>query len=375
VYKDIILEPKYIGPILILILFMAANTAFGYTILSKSYVEQALPTADPFIGQLDAWTENATLWTSAPRARITEDFNDFINGSFYGNRSIAFSINNTSQIFMELMNIGPVNCSGSDGYKNLSLRIKIVDPKTMPSNASIYLFSGKNSNYFYYNLMDIFSSGKANVWNNLTIPLATESWVNNNADWSNITGMRLEFGWLDNLNITMLVDGLYFRGVFQTPIKIDAVGYLLSVSISGFLQFVFQWFFTAGIIFIVVKAFGAKTSLKPILISVGFAFIILFVQAIINTVVALSTLQNLYYPLEYLGGTSSEIAIATAKMNDQTALFSTINGYVQIAILIWISVLCAIANRLLTRLSWAKSVLSSGLALFIAYMISSLFGV
>jgi hypothetical protein len=354
---------------------MAANTAFGYTILSRSYVEQALPRADPFIGQLDTWTENATLWTSAPRARITEDFNDFINGKFYGNRSIAFSINNTSQIFMELMNIGPVNCSGPDSYKNLSLRIKIVDPKTMPSNAYIYLFSGKNSNYFYHNLTDILSSSKADIWNNLTIPLATESWVNNNADWSNITGMRLEFGWLENLNITMLADGLYFRGVFQTPIKIDAVGYLLSISISGFLQFVLQWVFTAGIIFIVVKAFGAKTAWKPILISVGFAFIILFVQAIINTVVALSTLQNLYYSLEYLGGTSSEMAIATAKMNDQTLLFSTINSYMQIAILIWITVLCAIANRLLTGLSWAKSVLSSGLALFIAYMISSLFGV
>jgi len=354
---------------------MAANTTFGYTILSRSYIEQTLPRADPLSGQFDVWTENATTWASAPKVKITEDFNDFINGSYYGNRSIAFSIPNSSQIFMELMNIGPVNCSGSDGYKNLSLRIKIVDPKIIPSNASIYLFSGQNSNYLYYNLTDTFSSNTTDVWNNLTIPLAAESWVNNNADWGNITGMRLKFDWPENYNITMLVDGLFFRGVFQSPIKIDATGYLLSFSLSGILQFVIQWFFISGIIFMVAKAFGAKTLWKPILISVGFALIILFVQTLANTIVILSTLPNLYYSLEYLGGTSTEMAIATAKMNDQTWLFSTINGYIQIAVFVWITALCATATRLLTELSWAKTTLASAVALFIAYMISLLLGI
>ncbi len=353
-FKEIIEEPKYIGPILIMVLFVAANTAYGSAILSRSYLEHTLPNADPSIGQFDVWTENATLWTSTPGATIKEDFNDFINGSYYGNRSIAFSMPNSSQIFMKLIDIGLVNCSATDGYRNMSLRMKIISPKNAPSNASIYLFSGNNSDYFFYNLTETLSNSKAGVWNNLTIPLATEGWVNNSVDWTRITGMKLEFSWSENSNITILFDGLYFRGVFQAPLNTDASGYLLSYSLSGLLEFIFRWFLIAGIIFLVVKSIGAKTLWKPIFISVGFSLIIFIVMYLVNTIVVLSTLPKLYYSLEYLGGTPTEMTIAAAKIDSQAQLFSTISGYVQIAALVWITTLCAIATRLSTGFSWAK---------------------
>ena len=56
-FKEISQNPKYIGPILIMILFTVANMGYFYTIVSKTYVEQTLPTAK----QLDRWTENSTL--------------------------------------------------------------------------------------------------------------------------------------------------------------------------------------------------------------------------------------------------------------------------------------------------------------------------
>ncbi|MGQ9781333.1 MAG: hypothetical protein ACUVQ8_03645 [Nitrososphaeria archaeon] len=378
-FKEIVQEPKYIGPILVLIIFMATSTTYGYTILSRSYIEQTLPNPSPFIGQFDVWTENATLWISAPGAEVAEDFNDFMNGSYYGNRSISFSMSRSSQIFMTLMGIGPVNCSGLDGYKNLSLRIKVVNPEIMPSSASIYLFSGQaeatcSQCYFSYNLTDAFSGDTAGIWKNLTIPLATKSWVASNGDWSNITGMELALNWPKDYNISVLVDGLYFRGVFKTPINIDATGYLLSYSLSSFLQFAIQWLLATAIIYMILRAFGAKTLWKPIFVSVGFAFIVLSVKALIDAAVVLSTLTDVYYTLEYLGGTATEIAAAAAKMGDQVSLFLTVNSYIHIAVFMWITALCAIANRLLTQLSWAKSFLASAIAIFVTYMISLLFG-
>lgn len=372
-FKEIVQEPKYIGLILILVLFIATSTMYGYTILSKSYVEKILPNVDPSIGQFDTWTENSTMWSSPQRAEITEDFNDFINGSYYGNRSIVFSVPKSSKISMTLMEIGPVNCSGPEGYKNLSLRIKIVDPKIVPSTASIYLFSGKGSNYFYYNLTDSLSRSTAGAWINLTIPLATENWVKSNGDWSNITGVGLAFDWPKDYNISVLVDGLYFRGIFKTPIEIDATGYLLSYSVSSLLQFTILWFSISGIIFIVLRIFRVATVWKPILVSVGSALIILSVQALVNMVAVLLTLANIYYPLEYFGGTMTEMIAVATKMSEQASLFLTVRSYIEIAIYTWITLLCTIANRLLTQLSWTKSFLASAVALFFAHIINTLF--
>lgn len=372
-FKEIAQEPKYLGPILILILFVAANTAYGYTIISKSYIEQTLPKVDASTGQFDAWTENATLWNSAPGVNITPNFNDFVNSSYDGNRSISFSAVNSSQIFMQLMNVGPVNCSGPDGYKNVSLRIEMVDPLTAPSNASIYLFSGSNSNYLYYNLTDTLSDMSASVWNNLTIPLATESWVNNGADWSNITGLKLEVGWHQNFTtITMLVDGLFFRGLFQTPMDAAGASYLFSYSLSSVLQFAIEWIFVSGIIFMAARGLGAKTVWKPILILVGFALIVLVVQTLIN-IIAISTLPNLYYSFEFLGGTTTEVSAATNRLYDQTALVSAISGYVRIATLAWLVALCAVASRLRTELPWIKSALISIVAVVVTTIVMFLF--
>lgn len=308
---------------------------------------------------------------------ITENFVDFINASDYGNRSISFSTLNAFNITMLITNIGPVNCSGPNGYENVSLRVKMVDPQIPPSNASIYLFSGGSPNYYYLNLKDgYFSNVTAGVWNNLTIPLATGSWVNNNAnaDWGNITGLRLEFDWPQNSNITMLVDGLFFRGLFTTPIDAAGASYLFSYSLSGVLQFAIEWFFISGIIFISAKGLGSKTTWKPILIPVGFILIVLFVQTIANTIV-ISTLPNLYYPFELFGGTTSERTAAIDKLSSQVGLASAVSGYIQLAALVWIIALCATAVHLLTEFSWVKSAVVSAAAVAVTYLVGLFLGI
>jgi len=357
-FKEISQNPKYIGPILIMILFAAANMGYVYTIISKTYVEQTLPTAK----QRDKWTENATLWTGTPDVIIKENFVDYINGTYYGNRSIEFSINNSKQIWMQLNDMGSVNCSGPNGYKTLYLRIKWTNPEDNPENATIYLFSATPSNYFYYNLTDEFFNSTINVWNNLPIPLTTKSWLNNSADanWGNITGLKLDFAWLNDSNITLLVDGLFFGGIFKSEAE-SATSYMLNFSMVSFMQFTIRWVFLGGLLYIMTKAFRAKTVWRPLLILVGFALITMFIQAVINAA-AFSTLPRLDYSLEFLGGVNGETENAYKKIMEKTFLVSQISGYVQIAILVWTIVLCAIVTRLLTEFSWSKSFLIATVA-------------
>jgi len=365
-FKEIIQNPKYIGPILIMILFTVANIGYFYTIVSKTYVEQTLPTAE----QLDKWTENSTLWTGAPGVIPKDNYDDYIEGAYYGNKSIEFSIVNSNQISMQLNDTGPINCSGQDGYKNLYLRIKRTSPEDIPENVTIYLFSATSSDYFYYNLTEKFSNSARNVWNNLTIQLESPIWNNSaNANWGNIRSLKLEFAWLKNSNITLLVDGLFFGGIFKSQAE-NATSYMLNFSIVSFMQFTIRWVFLGGLLYIMTKAFKAKTVWRPLLILVGFALITMFVQAVIN-VATFSTLPTLYYPLEFLGGVKGETENAYNKIMEKTLLVSQISGYIQIAIIFWTIALCAIATRLLTEFSWSKSFLVATVAYFVTTLAQS----
>ncbi len=366
-FKEIIQNPKYLGPILAMILFAVANTGFIYTLVSKTYIEQTLPTAK----QLDEWTENYTLWTPTLGVNITENYDDYINGTYYGNKSIEFSIANSTQISMQLNDIGPINCLGPDGYKNLSLRTKWISPEDEPENVTIYLLSTTLSDYFYYNLTGNFSNFTPNIWNNLTIPLESEKWLNNSAvaNWGSIIGLNLEFAWREKTNLTVLIDGLFFRGVFK-PLMENVASYMFNFSVLAFMQFIITWVFLGGILYIMTKAFGAKTVWRPLLVLVGSALITLFVQAAIN-VAAYSTLPTIYYRFELIGGVGGESEVAYGKILEETWFVSLISRYTQIGVYVWTIALCAIATRLLAEFSWAKSFLVATVAYFATMLATS----
>ncbi|MGC8896462.1 MAG: Yip1 family protein [Candidatus Bathyarchaeia archaeon] len=369
-FKEIIQDPKYFGPILIMILFIAANTAFAYTLLSRQYIEQTLPTAQ----QKDVWTENSTLWTSNG-ALPKNNYDDFINGTYYGNSSIEFSIVNNTQVWMQLNDMGTVNCSGPDGYSSLYLRVKWTSPKDKPQNVTIFLFSSTPSDYFYYNLTENFSNSTFNVWNNLTIPLR-ENWLNNSltASWDNITGIKLDFVWPESSDITILIDGLFFGGIFESSLT-NVVGDLVSYALYAFAQFVIKWVILGGLLYIMTKAFGAKILWRPVLIVIGFTLITMFIQAAINAA-TFSTLPTLYYRFDLMGGVSGESEVALTKILDEVGLVNQIYGYVQIAAYIWTMGLCVVATRFLTQFSWTKSFFIGAFSYFASILlVSMIFGI
>jgi hypothetical protein len=349
-----------------MILFAAAYTGSAYIVLSKTYNEQTLPTAS----QRDEWTENRTLWASiwTSNANIMES-EDCISGDYYGNKSIEFAVVNDTRIWMQLNYTEPINCSGLEGYKSMSFRIKLIYQNTTElNNASLYLYSSP-ADYFYYNLTKHFVPLNNSIWNNLTIPIGPESecWANSaNADWSNITSLRFEFTWTKNANLTVRLDGLFFRGVFKSFME-EATSYVLSVSAMAFMQFIIKWVFLSGILYVLTKAFGAKTVWRPLLILVGFALITMSIQAVINAA-TFSTLPTLYYPLELIGGVKGESEVAYSKILEETWLISQISRYVQIAVYVWTIALCAIAVRLLSEFTWTKSFLVAA----VAYLVSML---
>lgn len=368
-FREIIQNPKYIGPIVIMLLFVAANAASAYTLLSKTYVEQTLPAGT--LENKDEWTESISMWRTLVGEPPKENYTDYIEGVLYGNRSIEFSAKNSTEIVIQLDNMGSVNCSSPEGYTKLYFRVKWISPNASPKRAVLYLYSEAPSSYFYYNLTEKFASSTAKIWNNITLNLADEGWVSTeDAYWAKITSLKLELSWLEQSNITVLVDGLFFGGLFKSQLE-DASTYLTYSSASAFMQFIIRWVFLGGIIYVMTKAFKAATVWRVMLILVGFALITMFVQTLINAA-AFSTLPNLKYPFEYIGGVKGESEIAYSKILEEAWLVDRIYSYVQAAVIIWTIALCAMAVRFATEFSWSKSLLLTVVAYFAATTLESI---
>jgi hypothetical protein len=365
--KEVIQDPKYIGPLLIMILLVAVNVGSTYAIVSKEYYEQILPTGE----NLDQWTENSTtFWTSNANVTLS---NDSINGTYYGNTSIAFSIQNSSEVWMNLTGIGTVDCSAPNGYYDLTLRAKWTDPVMKPENVTIQMYSANSSSdYFYNDLTDTyFSNSTYNIWNNLTIPLNSTGWSNTpNADWRNITGLRLQFTWAQSSNVTLLIDGLFFHGPFLSLLDIGGTSYMLNYGVLAAMQFAVTWIVFTGLIYILARAFGGKPVWRPMLIAVGFILVTMFVMGLINAI-GYATLPTLRFPFELIGGVQGEGDAAINTISEQTFLFTQITRIAQILIWAWTVALAAIAVRLVAEFSWAKSIAVATVAYVVTIFIES----
>jgi hypothetical protein len=218
------------------------------------------------------------------------------------------------------------------------------------------LLSAQLEGEFYYNLTD--KLNEPNLWNNITISLGPE-WIpsNTDADWGNITGLKLEFTWTTDSNITSLIDGLFFHGVYKPAVEI-ASSEVLIFPIDAFMRFIAQWVVLGGLLFIIPKMFRLKTVWKPILIIAGFSLITLFIQTLAFTVVLFGW-PEIQIPLKYLGGVSGEWQAVYIEV---FGTFSTVLAYIERVIYIWTIALCAIALRLMFDFSWTKSLFVSTLS-------------
>ncbi|MEM1536301.1 MAG: hypothetical protein QXG58_07140 [Candidatus Bathyarchaeia archaeon] len=358
-FKEIAQNPKYFGPILIMLLFIGANVGAFYVLITKTYVEATEP------DKRDLWTEDKAFWRPLNGAQCVENSTDYIAGNYYGNRSIEFSVEQSDKIAMELQNIGSVNCS-QGGYTRIYLRVKWTSPNYAPQNASLCIYSGAASSHL--DITGKFSSAAPNVWNNLTITLADLERLGD-IDWGNVTGLRLEMAWNQTANIRVLLDGLFFGGVYK-PYAEEATTYIALYAVNSFMQFSLRWFLLGGMIYLLTRLFKAKTIWRVSLVLAGFTLITMFVQAVASAA-TFSALPTLKYPLEYIGGVKGEAEIAYNKILEETWLVNRVYSVLQMVILVWSVVLCGIAIRLATEFPWTTSLLTAFTAYFVAVFLET----
>jgi hypothetical protein len=316
---------------------------------------------------LDKWTEDISYWNS--NTHRTTNTKDYISGIYYGNKSIEFSLNDSSQIWMELNIPDPLNCSGPEGYRSLTFRVKILKPPSPPpSNVSIYLFSVAKQDSFYQDITDKINS--TGIWNNVTLSLGQEWKQIKDARWNNITGLKFEFTWPSKSNITLLIDGLFFHGVYKS--RMETEGNLIAMySINAFMQFTIYWVLLGGMLYLIPKMFGVKTVWKPLLVSAGFILITYFIRMIVFTFVYITS-QEIYLPLTFLGGVPGEGEEVYAQIFQTVTLPYQIMWVFDKIVWVWITALCAIVIRLISKMSWVKSFIASTSS-YLLYVILVLF--
>jgi hypothetical protein len=313
VFKDIVANPKYLGALIVLILFVGLEVGYEYSQFSKTYTEQTSPTID----RLATFT-NATAWNSSSNVALTNNFDDYFNYSIYvagfglpttdpnayyslfGNSSLQMSAANTNALTAALTNTSNVDCS-STGFQNLSMTIKQVQPQAAPQNATLTLYSLGDTNFYQYDLTpQLSSTSTIGQWNNLTITIGPNAvgWTSSgNPTWSNITSLKLDFTYPSSSNITVHVGALFFHGQYLTPIQYNSTGILLQFLQLFSLQFIFAWFLLTGIIYLICRGLKSSVLWKPLFIALGIAMFVMVIRALVN-LAATFTLPAVYYPFD-----------------------------------------------------------------------------
>ena len=193
---------------------------YMYSQISKVEIERT----SPAIASLADFT-NATNWKSGSTVALSNDFNNYFNYTIYeagygpypelfGNSSLQISSSNTNNVIAALSNFN-VSCDES-GFQNLTMILKQSQPQTVPSNATLTLYSLGDANYYTYDLSSqTNNASNLNQWTNITIPVgkAASGWSSSgNPTWSNITSLTLSLNYPTTSNVTVNVGGLFFRG-------------------------------------------------------------------------------------------------------------------------------------------------------------------
>jgi hypothetical protein len=404
VFKDIVQKPGYLVPIVLLFIFVLAQVGSSSVIGSKSYIEQTLPTGV----NGDMWTDNATLWQSNPGVTISNNYADYINATpaiagfpdYYGNSSVQFAVSNSSTLQMALADLGSQANCGPNGFQNISFRVDIMSPDVKPENVSLTLYSRSDSDFFYYDLTSLFSDSVVNVWTNLTLPVGSGNWVSNGSpSWENITSLKLEFTWPASSDINVLLDGLFFKGKFETQLNlVGSLAYLANSALNGFAPFLFEWLILTGIMYLLIKGLKGNVIWKPLMVAVGYALVTVVIQAFIIAVLY-TTLPNLYYGLDILNYVPGEFQSAYDALLSQIADVNLASYIVQAAVWIWIVGLGTFITRAITgdkqvaeqvavgktplettsagevqAFSWMKCLLVAGAGLFLTIIIMGFLG-
>ncbi len=378
VFKEVVQKPRYLGPILVFVIVVALQSGFFYAQSQKIYYEQTSPSSD----KLGTWTTNATLWTTSPAIAVTIDYLHYLNSTIYGNSttssSLQFAVSDAASFFLALPRFTAVECSPT-AFQNLSMRVEQAGLQTVPSKVILTLYSISDANIYQTDLTSYFSnSSLIGSWNNITIAVGPDAanWRSSGSPlWANITGLRLDFTYPSNNNVTLRMTGLFFRGEFKTFEQVSVGGLAITILEQTVLSFVFEWLFLTAVAYVLIKVLKGTVVWKPLFVAFGLVLVVTAIQAAIS-IAATQTLPVVHSPIELQAGLPVEFEAINAAIAAQTATYTLITGVVQLITYVWIVGLGVFVVRAVQpEFSASKSIAISAAAFIITIILMALLGV
>jgi hypothetical protein len=385
-FKETLANPRYVGPILIIIVSLFLTLGTQYVSVSKQNVETITP-SNPV-----AWTNMTNpskMWTSnAPPSNVTATPTQ---GEIpAGNYSVSAFLSNTTVIWLDNASIGTINCNQTSGFKTLYYKLDYFQPT--PANASdakLQLFSdGNESRYFARDLLEFGSYiNRSGSWidANVTVGPASDNWTAmGSPNWSNITGMEFMLNFSKALPVTLQLNAVYFGGKYE-PYS-EAVGlatWLFSTMTASFFNIFLRWLIFAVLLWLTIRVFNpAGSPFRTLLVMVGYSFAIMFVYLPLQ-LLSISQLPSLYFAHKIVFPLSArEIAEASsATSNIYAANWTSKPAYaafigIEYASYAWMIGMFTIGLHSMQTISWKRAiavcVVSYFIALFVISLVSSI---
>jgi len=362
-FRKIIEKPDFKGVLLVLVLAVSSMLISQYVVSSKLFLENRLP-------ENDDWTEaltNQHNWVS--NGALSIDDTDYKMGNSDGNHSITSSVLTETSIWLKITDIDSINCSET-GYNELFFWIKWTHEEELaPSSGTLKLFSGSEDSYFEYNKITelLVSNGE---WVNATLNVGPDQgWTSNNSpDWQDITGIEFRLDWSSSANLTMKIDGLFFRKFSSPIITGEFSGLLIPIILQLVLNFAMNWILWAGILIIVAKLFNEDLGRWNVFfVIIAYSFIATVVYTLISAV-PFSTLPLLNVPLD------ANAFNALLDMSWRPLLAYQLWLYIPVIGEVWIAALGAVVVRLMKETTWSKAATIAAVAFAIRFLLRLFLG-
>ncbi|MFQ6087226.1 MAG: hypothetical protein ACE5OV_04315 [Candidatus Bathyarchaeia archaeon] len=378
-FRKIVEKPDPKGVLLILVLFISFTLVEQYVIASKLLLLEQTPDDDE-------WTESIVPWTS--NGVLSPDEADYK----VGNYSVKSFVSNGTSIWINITDIGPIDCSEDNGYKELFFWIKWThENEVLSFKATLRLFA-VNESYFERNLTDLIlnSSGE---WNNVTVNTGPQSqdWDSINfPDWQSVTGLEFRLTWLTSANLTIKIDDLHFRR-YVSLVEVGTLGGSITpILVSAALEFTMNWTLWAGLLLLVAKVFREEGGPWTVFfVIIGYVFMVTVVYMIASAAL-LSTLPALDLPSKaWPPATEEETHAVNALFEERWypcwayQLYTILHPMYTIFNIpfyfpflreVWTMMLCAVATRSLWGITGGKAAGISMVAFIMRSILRFFFG-
>jgi hypothetical protein len=286
-------------------------------------------------------------------------------GNTDGNGSITSSVLDETSIWLKITDIGPLNISEETGYTELFIWIKWTHEEGLsPSSGTLKLFSGSEDSYFESDITDLLASNED--WTNTTLKIGPDQgWASNNSpDWQSITDIEFRLVWSDSSNLTMKIDGLFFRKFVSLIESGQFVGLIIAIILQGTIY----WILWSGVLLLSAKLFQEDLGQwNTVFVIFGHALIVTVVYTLASAV-AISTLPALNLPRDAEAYYALLNEFWYPRLDYQLLLPLFLIGEV------WIAALGAVVVRLMKETTWGKAATIAAVAFAIRFLLRLFLG-